>query len=346
MKVAILGGGFFGCWIACKLSDLPIISEVSIYEKNDSLMNEASKNNQHRFHLGYHYPRCQKTVSQILEVKSFFDREFEDCTFEIDENLYLISKNGSLTSAAEFSNVFSSHLINEIDLEDYASEIHVNRIERGFKVHEKGLSNSLIKKKILREMLLKDKLKVFVNHEVSELEQIDYDIVVNCTYTGVNLTSSMKVKYELCVLALVNYEANLNRAYTIMDGKFPSLYPTGTPGISTLSHVEKTPIYRTTSLDDLITFRNNLNVSDLQKANSDIIEASSEFFKLKFQPVGQYLSYKAKLLEDSNDVRTSEVIYDNEKITLLQGKITTISSISDEVVAYAKNYIDRQGFRS
>ena len=115
MRVSVLGGGIFGCWIACKLCDISSVSRVNLYEKSNHLMEGASKNNQHRFHLGYHYPRSPETVSQILKAKSSFEKEFLDCTFPIDDNLYLISKHDSLTSASDFNKVFQSHLIEEID---------------------------------------------------------------------------------------------------------------------------------------------------------------------------------------------------------------------------------------
>ena len=122
---------------------------------------------------------------------------------------------------------------------------------------------------------------------------------------------------------------------------FPSLYPTETKGISTLSHVGKTPLYKTTSLEELVKFKNDLSPADLRKSSQEILEAASYFFKEKYEIVGQYLSYKVKLLDDSNDSRTSKVIYENKKITLLQGKITTLSLIANEVAAYAERYASR-----
>jgi hypothetical protein len=236
-------------------------------------------------------------------------------------------------------------LISEVDLRDYVSELHVDKLEKGFRVREMGLSNSSMKRRILQEISKRDKLKVFTNREITSLEEISFDLVVNCTYTRIDLTSSMRVKYELCALALVSDDTDRSRAFTVVDGKFPSLYPTENPAISTLSHVEKTPLLKTSLLSELTKFRSNLTAADLQKANDDIISAASTFFKMKFTPVGQYLSYKVKLLEDKNDVRTSEVIFDNEKITLLQGKITTLSSVTDQVVQYAEHYSNRQGSR-
>ena len=54
MKIAIIGAGFFGSTIALKLSEQ---HTVHLYEKENNILNGASKVNQFRFHMGFHYPR-------------------------------------------------------------------------------------------------------------------------------------------------------------------------------------------------------------------------------------------------------------------------------------------------
>ena len=61
-KIAIIGAGIFGCTLAIILSKK---FDVQIFEKKRSILNEASKMNQFRFHLGFHYPRSQKTINEI-----------------------------------------------------------------------------------------------------------------------------------------------------------------------------------------------------------------------------------------------------------------------------------------
>ena len=49
-KIAIIGGGFYGCYIAKKLKDkFKSKIRVDIFEKNKSLILEAGKNNQYKF---------------------------------------------------------------------------------------------------------------------------------------------------------------------------------------------------------------------------------------------------------------------------------------------------------
>ena len=62
MKIAVIGSGFFGITLGLFLSKKNI---VDVFEKKNSILNGASSANQFRFHLGYHYPRSQKTVDEI-----------------------------------------------------------------------------------------------------------------------------------------------------------------------------------------------------------------------------------------------------------------------------------------
>ena len=66
MNIAIIGSGFFGASCAIKLAKK---HKVDIFEKKKYILCGASRANQFRFHLGYHYPRSKKTM---LEIKKNF----------------------------------------------------------------------------------------------------------------------------------------------------------------------------------------------------------------------------------------------------------------------------------
>jgi predicted NAD/FAD-binding protein len=66
MKIAVIGSGFFGITTALILSKK---HQVDVYEKEKKILNGASFANQFRFHLGFHYPRSQKTVNEINKCR-------------------------------------------------------------------------------------------------------------------------------------------------------------------------------------------------------------------------------------------------------------------------------------
>ena len=68
MRIAIIGGGFYGCYLAFKLkTKFKSKYKIDIFEKNNDLLKEAAINNQWRLHLGFHYPRSKQTIIQKAE---------------------------------------------------------------------------------------------------------------------------------------------------------------------------------------------------------------------------------------------------------------------------------------
>ena len=88
MKIAIIGSGFFGLTLGLFLSKN---HEVHIFEKEKKILNGASAANQFRFHLGYHYPRSQKTVTEINKSKNLFTTYYGKKIFQKTLNYYLIA---------------------------------------------------------------------------------------------------------------------------------------------------------------------------------------------------------------------------------------------------------------
>ena len=99
MKIAIIGAGFFGTICGIRLSNK---HEVHIYEKNKDILKGASLANQLRFHLGYHYPRSQKTVKEIKKHYKDFIKFFGQNIFGKTKNFYGISKEKSKVSFKKY----------------------------------------------------------------------------------------------------------------------------------------------------------------------------------------------------------------------------------------------------
>ena len=95
MKIAIIGAGFFGATAALKLSKY---HEVDLFEKKKDILNGASKINQFRFHLGFHYPRSKKTLNEIKSSYKLFINFFSNKVFEKTSNFYGVSNKGSKIS--------------------------------------------------------------------------------------------------------------------------------------------------------------------------------------------------------------------------------------------------------
>ena len=68
-KIAIIGAGWFGCYIGYDL--IKSGYEVKIFEKEKEIFSGASGYNQNRLHLGFHYPRSYRTIQGLeMDIKN------------------------------------------------------------------------------------------------------------------------------------------------------------------------------------------------------------------------------------------------------------------------------------
>ena len=84
MKIAIIGSGF---WISMCFNTFKKGHDVNVFEKEAKILQGASKKNQFRFHLGYHYPRSQNTVNELKKANYEFTKFYSKNVFEISELL-------------------------------------------------------------------------------------------------------------------------------------------------------------------------------------------------------------------------------------------------------------------
>ena len=100
-KVAVIGGGIFGCTIASNLSKEGI--NVDLFEKNKSIISQASYSNQYRIHRGYHYPRSKETALQSKIGSKTFKKHYPEAILNGEiEHYYGISSKDSLTSSHQY----------------------------------------------------------------------------------------------------------------------------------------------------------------------------------------------------------------------------------------------------
>ncbi len=97
--VAVVGGGIFGILSALEIAKkgYPVV----IFEKQGEILKGASFINQCRVHMGYHYPRDERTARESREAAGDFERVFSPAIRTI-HNYYMMAKEGSLTSAEEY----------------------------------------------------------------------------------------------------------------------------------------------------------------------------------------------------------------------------------------------------
>ena len=103
MKIAIIGGGFYGCYLAYNL--IKDKNKVTIFEKNKKILSEAAINNQYRLHKGFHYPRSTQTIKQTKQGANLFIKEFKKFVYFPKLNIYAVHKNSNIN----FTYLFYCH---------------------------------------------------------------------------------------------------------------------------------------------------------------------------------------------------------------------------------------------
>ena len=326
--VIIIGGGFFGMYIAeyCARQG----GKVLLLEKEHDFMQRASLVNQARVHNGYHYPRSILTALRSRVSFPRFVEEFKDCIDDSFEKYYLIGRILSNVTAKQFE-LFCQRI--GVPCEQASSRIlslvNPNLVEAVFSTVEYAFDAVKLK------MIMMDRLQqVGVDYQFGikvtsvvrddamlKVEAVDLDRqseglvftaknVFNCTYSMINevLTNSdidrVALKHEITEMCHVEVpEVLKDKGLTVMCGPFFSVMPFPSSGLHSFSHVRYTPHYQW--LDD----------KDVQYMNAhdyfENIERKSNWNRMlldarRYMPVLQECEYKKSLWEVKTVLPQSE----------------------------------------
>lgn len=338
MRIAIAGGGWYGCHIASVLKTQ--CERLDLYEKNDTLFSEASGNNQFRLHQGLHYPRSSETRHQSRDGYQRFSERYSAFSRSIEDNYYLIPSSESLIDFdTYFSIMFSSGLKIEKTPISKIPFIDATKIEGALRCYEKVILTE--KARTFFNSALGDNLllgvPVYSVQNLGEKVLVNgrpYDYFIDATWGALN-TADAGLMYETTIL--LYYELTGNRefpALTLMDGQLWSIYPTETQRIYTLSSVPFTPI--ATSDTKQQAYKNIQRTTDTlirEKINlmeSQVCEYFPDFRSL-FRYQSPQISIKTKP-KGKTDNRAASVKRTGRSFTVQSGKIDNIFHAADYIL--------------
>lgn len=213
MRIRILGAGIYGCHLACALIDAG--HEVEVHDIADHIFAGASGNMPARLHGGQHYPRSKLTRDACNSHFAEFMAVYGHMTRAVPVNIYAVAARDSLVDFGTYCRILSDEM-------EFITVL---------KPHEFGLAN--VEGAILtgeRHVLLDEMRRHFEREfegritfgvEPSRIDDPRWDWTIDATFcanTGINID-----RYEPCLTLLL--EGPSDKAVTIMDGPFPSLYP-------------------------------------------------------------------------------------------------------------------------
>lgn len=263
----VIGGGFYGAAIAVYLARQRGMKQVTLIERESSLLSRASYNNQARVHNGYHYPRSFTTAYRSRVNLPKFVQDWPEAVKQDFTKLYAIARRNSKVTANQFER-FYREIGAKIELASPAlrSLFEPRLIEEVFLVEEYAFDSTQLARWAIRELQesgvrirLNTQAVAIANSPTQSLnitlapngkdrEQISARYVFNCTYSGLNQFGGdfpgtrTALKQEITEMALMRMPPALSDlGITVMDGPFFSVMPFPARGLHTVSHVRYTP---------------------------------------------------------------------------------------------------------
>jgi len=336
MRIAIIGGGFYGFHLANEIINKNKNIKIDLFEKESSLFTGAFTNNQHRLHLGYHYPRSFNTIIQSISNYNKFNEKYNLFIKIPKYNVYSIHKD-SFVNYDEYVKIYKNFNLNfkEINnnklLKISSNKINIKNIVSSVITEEgtvdfNGISKFLIEK-------TKNNINIILNKELYNVPS-NYDVTINATYNYPNLflNNKIKIKHELCCILLSENIMNNDIGVTIMDGDFCSIFPKSN-NTHSISSVKNTPFLKYNDFDKKYNKNEIRDIYIKLKTKDKILEHANEYIDISSNKiVGEMLSIKTKFEEDFGDTREAIWKKEGSHYSIFCGKISAICTIAEEII--------------
>jgi glycine/D-amino acid oxidase-like deaminating enzyme len=364
----VVGAGVFGLHAAALLLNRGYT--VAVVDGEHRPLVRASLVNQARVHNGYHYPRSAYTALRSARYYERFVADFPDAINRRFRAVYAVAAQGSYVDAEHFEKFCDTVGVPARRIEE-TELFRPGSVEAAYETDEYGFDAPALRAALLDRLdRHRDRLDWHLGDTVTAGErdagtwrvrlrsggELIAGGVVNATYAATNAVLStfglepVRLKYELCEVALVDAAPLRDTGVTVMDGPFLSLMPFGHSGRHSLTAVDYTP--RVSSSDLLPTFgcqSRNPGCGPAALANCGVCpERPASSFPYMDRLAHRFLRHagEVRLVESLNSVKvvlqTTEV--DDARptlirveavgplfVTLFSGKINTIYDL-DEVL--------------
>jgi hypothetical protein len=248
-KVLVIGAGIFGLDLALELVDHGF--DVTICEKQNSILCGTTAQSLARVHSGLHYPRDMETARQSAKSYNIFLKKYSNYIEKGFPNFYAISRVNSKVSAKQFD-VFTESLGFPFERLQNFNEykfLNPSNFSSVYKVSEGVLNVKLLRlyfeqaiKNFNIELNLDCTVKtVAYNHKRNEwqvsltrneksfLQNINsfefYDFVIDATHSVGSFYTTKKIS-EFQITHMLNITCNPSEfGLTILDGDFLTALP-------------------------------------------------------------------------------------------------------------------------
>jgi hypothetical protein len=234
MRIRILGAGLYGVHLASAL--LRDGHDVAVHEIADRIFAGATGNIPARLHQGQHYSRSKLTRLACQEHYREFMAVYGDFTHGIPVNIYAIAEHDSLVDFGTYRQVLADEI--EFITVERPAELGLAHVEGAILTGERHV----LVDKLAAHFAEKLSGVVRVGMPPLDVDSNDWDLTIDCSSCA-NDGNGVD-RYEACLTLLLH--GPTDKAVTICDGKYPSLYPWDEQrGLSSLTSAKWTPMMRT-----------------------------------------------------------------------------------------------------
>lgn len=354
-KVAIIGGGWYGCHISLYLKKHNL--DVTIYEKESKLFKGVSNYYGIRIHAGPHYPISNLTRKNCIDGLSKFLIEYPELIVYHENSFYGLGKedvDGLLPriKLEEFKKVCQENPF--FNQEIYNTEF--TNLQILYNVFEPSLKIEIIGE-YFENKLKENNINIFFNHEIksiknNKINNNEYNWIINCTYFKDLIPKviplDIEIFYQSC-LTLYYKDKEINNkpfSFTVMDGWFPCIMPYENSWknpenrIYVLYHAKYTILGSFKTIDESKEIINKLSDNYIINNIVPLFEKDILRYYPNFKKRFEYFGYNTAIstkIKSQSEFRSSIVFSENNIIHVFSGKVNNIFNAADKVLDIIKN---------
>lgn len=317
LRVRVLGGGWYGCHLSSALIELG--HEVELHETRGAIFQGASGCIPARLHQGFHYPRSRLTRAACLDHAEGFMARYGHLTSGVPVNIYAIAQHESLIDFPQYTRTLAGE-VEFVTIADPA-EFGLRNVEGALLTGERHIVTD--RARAYFESRLEGRLLLSCS-PADDLNDPRWDWTIDCTFCAHE--SAGVDRYEPCLVVLL--EGPVDRAVTIMDGPFPSLYPWDEGRqLCSLSSARWTPFSKTIrSWLEAQEVIQDATRAEVEERGLSMIDSMADFYPAiaEFTPVDYRLSVRAMPLSGA-DTRLVDVVRLGDRLLRVRaGKIDAV----------------------
>lgn len=349
-NIGIVGGGIFGSTFAIELANQGY--NVTLYERQKSLLAEASSINQYRVHEGYHYPRSIITAKECHNSASSFIKSYKQAIIPKSYGIkhhYAIASKKSMTNSHEFIDFMETIGLQYKKTKPIQSSDLMVEVEENIFDPEKLIS-------IVKNRLRGAGVKLQLGKVATEDDLKDFDFSIIATYANLNDWCEKKREYQFEIIEkpVLKLPSIYNmKSIVVMDGPFMCIDPLGSTDMHVMGNVVHAIHHTNVGFHPIIPdgYEDLLNKGIIKKPPitniEKFIESASKFFPniKQAQHIGSMYTIRTVLPHrEKDDARPSQVEWiGNNRLQIFSGKICTCVSIAKTGLKFIESQINKSG---